>query len=362
MALPISGTYNFQSISTEELIIEAYELVGYPRPLIEPEKLVSALRSLNFVLLRWMNKGVNLWTLKTAFLPLKENQIQYSLLPSVSNIVQINTRTFTRQLDGIAGSSSGIADDAFDNDPYTSCNQDAPNGHIDYAYSQPPGDITQTITMVGITSFVTRDYTIEVVSNGHYNPNRFVTLLSIPKQTYTAGVTLWFDIPFPTNGPVIFIREIGGATLNIQELYFTNQVTDIQMSDVSRDDYFSYSVKYTASRPSSYYVDLQPNNPLLNIYPAPTSIYPLLTYSFKQMMTDAVAYTDTIELPSKFYPALVSELAKTLALKAESLGITISPDKAAILQSEAQMTWLEASTENSESIPMGFELDMSRYI
>lgn len=365
MALPISGTYNFQSISIEEMLIEAYELVGYSRQLIEPQKLYSALRSLNLTLIRWMNRGVNLWTLNVGYLNLNVNQPSYVMPNYVSDFIQINTRQFNREYQNgtAATNAGGVAANAFDGNPATSCVNNARDGIISYDYKLPPlgtAASQMTITFVGITSQVTQTCSIDIrarVDDG----DPIVVLYTIPPQVYTAGVTLWFDIPTPIAAYYYDIKETGGATLDINEIYFNDNVIDIAVSLVSRDDYISYPTKYIQNRPSSYYLDRRYNAPVLYLYPVPTADYQVIQYSYKKMMTDAVTFTDSIEIPSRFYPAVIAEIANTIAIKAEALGITVQPDKAMRLQQLAQETFAEASIEDSESTPMGFQLDLSKY-
>src|SRR5271154_3719487 len=100
-----SGTYNFQSVQVEILIRDAFERIGILGEFTEPLKLDSARRSINFLLLSWMDKTINLWTLQSAYLGLITGQRQYTLPPTVSNVIQANLRTSTRQLNGTAAST-----------------------------------------------------------------------------------------------------------------------------------------------------------------------------------------------------------------------------------------------------------------
>ena len=65
--LPTSGTFYFQSIQIELVIREAFERIGILGEFVEPQKLDSAKRSIDFLLLEWMNKSINLWTLESSF-------------------------------------------------------------------------------------------------------------------------------------------------------------------------------------------------------------------------------------------------------------------------------------------------------
>ena len=462
-----SGTYNFQSVQVEILIRDAFERIGILGEFTEPLKLDSARRSINFLLLSWMDKTINLWTLQSAYLGLITGQRQYTLPPTVSNVIQANLRTSTRQLNGTAASTvrqlggvpasdaGGVAANAFDGDPLTSCDQTPNlNGAISYDYGL--GN-TQIITIVGVTSFITRQYTLFVETsvdnavwvplfnipirnylagqtvvfnvsdfavpiarrayrirenanailnitelyfeNNVPNPNAnnafdgnpttvctqdiangnisydygvevtqyitfigiqsnsttlyslvveysqdtitWTTLFIIPPQTFQAGVNTWFDVPTPIAARAYRIRETDGAILNIQEIFFNNNTFDFVISDVSKYEYNTYPNKYLQSRPSVYYLDRQTVAPILNLWPTPSPQYNCLFYSYKKMMQDVGLYTETIEIPSRFYPALVWGLSWHLALK-------FKPDIAQMMKAEYEQSFNTATSEDSE--------------
>ncbi len=53
-----SGSYNFQSITAELIIREAYERIGILGDFTTAQQLDSATRSLNFLLSDWSNRNV----------------------------------------------------------------------------------------------------------------------------------------------------------------------------------------------------------------------------------------------------------------------------------------------------------------
>jgi hypothetical protein len=230
--LSTSETFNFQSIQVELIIREAYERLGILGEYVEPQKLDSAKRSIDLLLLEWMNKSVNLWTLSHNYLSLATGQGQYTLPDTVSNIVQANLRTSTRQLNGVAlsairqlngtaAASSGVAANAFDANPLTACTQNAINGNISYDYGV--GN-TKTITTIGVISQANLQYTLSVESstdNVVWN-----MLFNIPVQQFIANTIYTFVVPNPIATRAYRIRETGGVTLNIQELYFTTYATN----------------------------------------------------------------------------------------------------------------------------------------
>ncbi len=333
-----SGTYNFQSVQVEPLIRDAYENIGVAPEFITPQKLESARRSINLLLLEWMNKSTNLWTLNSGFLALKFLQNKYSLENYVSDLTEVNLRTSTRQLNGTpASSAEGVAANAFDGNNNTACTQNAADGNISYDYGE--GN-EQNIVFFGITSNVNPDITYTLNIEASNNNLDWFSILNIPSQIYKKDQLYWFDITSPAEARYYRIRETEGATLNIQEIYFNNNVTDTVISSISRNEYLQLPQKNVTGRPSVYYFD-RTITPSISVWPTPSSMYNAIEYSYKKMMQDVGLYTNTLEIPSRFYPALVMGLSFKLALKFNS-------QMAEMLNGEYQNIFNLATMEDSE--------------
>lgn len=333
-----SGTYNFQSVEVELLIREAYENIGIAPEFVTPQKLESARRSINLILLEWMNKYSNLWTLHNDFLTLNEFQSKYILSNYVSDLTEVNLRTSTRQLNGTPTSSNGgIAANTFDGNNATACTQDAPDGNISYDYGEGQ---EQNITFCGITSHATLTYSLNIEAS---NDNAtWDNILTISPKVFEKNQLYWFDISTPTNARYYRIREVGGATLNIQEIYFNNNVLDTTLGSISRNEYFELPQKNITARPTTYYFE-RTIIPSIYIWPTPSVIYNTIQYSYKRMMQDVGLYTNTIEIPSRFYPALVAALSYKLSLK-------FNNQIADILNQEAKSSFDFATIEDSEDV------------
>ena len=360
-----SGTYNFQSVQVELLIREAYERIGILGEFVEPQKLDSAKRSIDLLLLEWMNKSVNLWTLETADLTLVQGQGQYILPSYVSDIIQVNNRiyngspdnviivnnkTYRRQLGGTAltngeaqNDANAVALNAFDGNSLTSCIQVADNGNISYSYH--PNN-KQEVSLIGLQSNTTTEYSITVEISQAFFDEGWLELFIIPPQVYTAGVITWIDVPIPTSATQYRIRETGGATLNIQEIYFCISVdnpVDTPIAKVSRYEYLSLANKKLQGRPTIYYLDRQ-ITPILNLWPVPSDIS-YISYSYKKMIQDVgsvgAVYTNNLEIPSRFYPALVWGLSWMLAIK-------YKPELAQMFQAEYERSFQLATNEDTE--------------
>lgn len=355
----VSGTYNFQSLENDDLILECFERIGFAGDQLVPVQINSARRSLNFLLLDWISKSINLWTINKLYLPLSTGQSKYTLGTSITDILEVLQRTFTRQLNGTPRSNTAATYDglgggnplfAFDNNFSTACTQDVADGNISYTYG---AGNTQTITFIGIRTNISGNYNLVIE---YSNDN--VTWLPLNVDwthpyAYQTGVTRWADVVTPVAAMTYRVREIGGATLNIQEIYFGNTTIDLKITPVSRDTYLSYSQKYLQGRPSTYYFDksLLPN---INIWPTPTSDYLVLQYSFIRTMYDAGEFYNTTSVPARMYPALAAGLTWMLAVK-------YKPEMADVFKAQYDETFTLATANDSENVDMTIGYDLNSY-
>lgn len=336
-----SGTYTFSSPENQEIITEAYERVGVLPDLITAQKIQTAERSINLTLQSWVNRGLNLWTVKQGMLALNNNQQSYVLPNNAIDILEATTRTSTRNLGGTAATSAGgVAQNAFDANAATACTQTSSDGNISYTW----GVSSFAISMVGVQSNSTLDYTLEC----EYSSDgiTWVTALSIPVQTYTSSTISWFAIPVAVPASYFRIRETGGETLDIQELYFNTNVDDTVMSVMSRSEYVALPNKSQTGRPSSYYVDRQ-ISPVVYLWPTPNTMYNNMFYTFTQSIQDIGSMTNTADIPARFLEALSSELAYRLAIKENT-----DLNKVGLLKGEAAEQYTVAGSEDRARVPL----------
>lgn len=335
-----SGAFQFQSPQNVEIITDAYERVQVLAGEINEEKVLTAARSLNFILSSWINKGLNLWSVKKEMIGLYPNQNTYNLPIATSDILEATVRTSIRNLGGNAFASSGVAQNAFDNNPATACTQNAPNGNIGYTWGQSQ----YAIAMVGIQSNTTVTY--KLVFEYSNDNNNWIQVGSPTAQVFPEGTLIWFVILVPNLGTSFRIRETGGETLNIQELYFNTSLNDTVMTRCSRAEYVAYPNKNTLGKPANFYVDRQAN-PVLVIYPTPTSQWNNLFYTRVQMPEDIGSMSQNPPIPSRFLEAITSALAFRLGVK-EGKGT----DVIQMLKSLADEEYALARQEDIERVPL----------
>lgn len=335
-----SGTYTFGSLQSDQIIIDAFERIGTLPDLITSEDIQTAQRSLNLLMSEWINKGLNLWTVKQSILNLIANQNAYTLPANTSDVLEATIRTSQRRLGGTAFSSAGgVAQNAFDGNSATACTQVAPNGYISYDYG---ANQFVGVQMVGIQSNATLSYTL--VFEYSQDNITWTQSASEPVQTYTVGINAWFAIPVPTLARYFRVRETGGATLNIQELYFNTGIQDTTISRISRPEYIYYPLKNQTGRPSSFWIDRQ-IDPVMYIWPTPTAQYNALFYTRTVMMEDVGAMINQAAIPQRFFEPLIAGLAYRLAQKRK-------PDMVEMLKNLYEDVFNHAAREDSDRVPL----------
>jgi hypothetical protein len=91
--------------------------------------------------------------------------------------------------------------------------------------------------------------------------------------------------------------------------------TDYSLERLSRDEYLTIPTKTTTGRPNQFFLDRQ-LTPNLKLWPVPdSSTTYTVYYDALTRMDDADTFTNTMDLPFRFYPCLAAGLAYYIALK-----------------------------------------------
>ena len=90
--------------------------------------------------------------------------------------------------------------------------------------------------------------------------------------------------------------------------------TDYSLERLSRDEYLTIPTKTTQSRPNQFFLDRQ-LTPNLKVWPVPENSTDVLYYDALTRMDDADTYTNTMDMPFRFYPCLAAGLAYYIAMK-----------------------------------------------
>jgi len=108
--------------------------------------------------------------------------------------------------------------------------------------------------------------------------------------------------------------DLGTDVIDILSLVVRRDGTDYALDRISRDEYLNIPTKSTTGRPTQFFVDRQ-INPSLKMWPLPDNSTDVVLYDALIRMDDADIYTNTLQVPFRFYPALAAGLAYYMSIK-----------------------------------------------
>ena len=133
--------------------------------------------------------------------------------------------------------------------------------------------------------------------------NRGINLWKVKSETLTlVNGTATYNTPSDCNDVLEAVVTTTGGT----------QQT---LTKISRSEYIAIQNKTDTGTPSQYYVNRQ-ITPTISLYLAPdTSAVTNIFYYYLARIQDAGAYSNTTDMPFRFYPCMVSGLAFYLSQK-----------------------------------------------
>ena len=108
--------------------------------------------------------------------------------------------------------------------------------------------------------------------------------------------------------------DLGADVIDILSAVVRRDGTDYVIDRISRDEYLAIPTKTTQARPTQFFVDRQ-LTPTIKLWPLPENSTDVLVYDCLTRMDDADTFTNTMDVPFRFYPCLAAGLAYYIALK-----------------------------------------------
>ncbi len=319
--MAVSGTVSTTVFNTRKVIDHAYRRCRIPPEGISSEQIAFALDSLYLILSALANRGLQLWCIERYLMPLYQAQGLMTLPDGVVDILNTNLRTV------------GVM------------NQNTNNTVTSTTYQTIfPAD-TQ-VTTVGIEwSGASTAYALETSSDGVV----WVTVATEDNPNAVANDVTWVDIQGSLATTYFRVRAITG-TLNQTQVLLANMPNEIPMARLNRDDYVNLPNKTFEGRPLQFWCDRQLNNPVLYLWPVPSAqfITAQVVIWVKRYIMDVGTMTQEIEVPQRWYDAIVYLLAARLAEETP----TVDPQMIAILDQKAQRALLEVEGEERDNSPI----------
>ena len=345
-----SGTVSNTVVNVQKLIDHGARRAGKLAEELTVEQVNAARESLYFVLSELVNTGINYWCVDKKVIGLQANKQVYEMPVGFNDVLNALYRKMNRP-SGAYSSSSGIAINAFDGNVDTVCTQTSANGNISIYYSSPV-----YVGSIGVLPGVSGSLT--VVFEYSTDGITWQTLYSPGQETWVNNEWLWYDIETGQNCQYYRMRAINGGTLVVRELFFGNNSTEITMARLNRDDYTNLPNKnFTANQPFQFWLTRTLPLSQMNLWPVPSDSFVQVVVWYSRQVMDVGALTDELEIPQRWYMAILNMLAHQMALELPA----IDPSRIQYLAALAEKSFNLAEQEERDKSPIYFAPNIAVY-
>lgn len=162
------------------------------------------------------------------------------------------------------------------------------------------------------------------------------------------GLNLWtiseIDLPLIVNqGAYTLGADVVDLIETMVQIPNTSQTTRYNISRVSVSTYATRTNPTITGRPTEIYIDRQQAAPIVHIWPYPDVAGYTLNYWYLRRINDPGAYTNNMDVPFRFLPALIAGLAYYLAVK--YLAVDRADTRWAVMFAEQKIIRLKADYE-----------------
>jgi hypothetical protein len=174
-----------------------------------------------------------------------------------------------------------------------------------------------------------------------------------------AGEWTWYDLDSSIATLFFRVRATSGS-LNFSQVYLANTPTEIPLARLNRDDYTNLPNKtFQSTRPLQYWYDRKIPSPIMHLWPVPNSgaTTSQLVLWVQRYIMDVGTMTQEIEVPQRWYEAVVAMLAAKLALEIAE----VDPSMIPLLDQKAQQALYTAQAEERDNSPMMIAPNISMY-
>lgn len=343
-----SGTVGTTVINVQTLIDHGARRCGKLAEELTSEQLVSARQSLFFLLSHLANIGINYWAINKEVIGLVPDQYEYKLPVGAIDALNVLYRTLNRPTGSYTSSAGGVVANVYDGDIDTYCQQTSANGNISVFYGT---DNPVYAGSIGFLPYVANQGTAtwNVILEYSVDGSTWLTLEDLGSISVTDSVWVWTDIDPGQTVEYYRIRAYSGTTLALREFFVGNNSREIQMSRLNRDDYTNLPNKnFTANQPYQFWFNRVIPQPVITLWPVPNDPFIQMTVWYSRQIMDVGALTNELEVPQRWYEAVVFMLAHRMSLELPQVAM----DRIAYLEKMADRYYNEAEAEERDKSPI----------
>jgi hypothetical protein len=325
----VSGTVSQTIFNTRKVIDHAFRKCRLPPEMVGGEQMTVAQESLYLIMSSLANRGIQLWCIEKLILPLYVNE---AAVPVGNGIVDLLNTNY-RSIQYLTPTSETVASTSVTFNLGTS----------------------EIVTTVGVLwSGASVAFNLQTSTNN----TTWTTVKSVSDPGQVAGEWTWVDI----DGSIAtqYFRVIAASgTLSQTDVLVGNTPNEIVMARLNRDSYSNLPNKTFTGKPLQFWLDRTLNEPVMYIWPVPDasqSLGQVVTY-VKRYIMDVGSLTQEIEVPQRWYEAIVYLLASRLAEELPQ----VEPGYVQVLDQKALRALSEAEMEERDNSPIYFTPNISIY-
>lgn len=323
-----SGTISTTVFTTDKLVSSAIRRCRVPAEQLTSEAWSIAGDQLYLFLSDLANQGVPLWAIEKQLYPLYEGE---GALTMTAGTVDV--------LNGFFRTTSEV----------TGTDTDTATTHtVEFTTA------TEVSTVGIFWSAASVPIALERSDDG-------VTWTTAQSETVTAssGDTTWIDMDAVVASLWFRVRATSG-TLGFSDIYLGNNITRIPLARLNRDDFTNLpNPVFSSNRVLQYWFDRQTPYPIMRLWPLPGdgALNSQIEVWRHRHVMDVGTLTQEVEVPQRWYEAVVSGLARKLARELIEVDAKLIP----MLDSDAAVAMSVAQAEERDASPIRFAPNISMY-
>ena len=316
-----SGTVGNTVINTAKVIEHAIRRCGLPPTSITSETVETSKQCLYLLILGLANRGLNLWCLETQYIGLERGKVAYNLNKGTMNVLSL-----------------------YLSKPYR--NPVALSNIVANEYFVSLDDSVSTLRIGLKFNSISSSETVSISSSE--DNLSWSIVKQIARTDWESNRWYWIPLDPPIAQSYIKI-SVSSPSIDIDDegFYAVSSLFDYEMMAFNRDDYLSLPNKQIIGTPTNYYLERK-ISPSVSIWPTPSEDTNHLTaYCYRQIQ-DVGTITDEIEIPSRWFEAIIWQLSERLCFELPG----IEPTRLQYVSGMASRHLTDVENEETDSTPL----------
>lgn len=322
--MAFSGTVSQTIFTTRKVMDAAFRRCKMPVQTVTSEHIETANSCLYLMLSDLVNKGVPLWTVETLIMPLYEGNPQIKLPVGVVDVLNLNLRQVS-----IPDGTAYVTADTFTKEYGEPWEEGVPISTVGIKWSGPSDNLIFERSTDGV------DW----------------TEVGTAEPVAASGEWTWFDIAVPIVAKFFRVTATGGV-LDYRHVIFALNPSETTVARLNRDSWVTLPNKTSQGRPLQYWFDRQVREQVVHLWPVPSLQFELyqMVFLLRRYIMDVGDMAQEIEVPQRWYEAIVAMLASKLASEL----VEVDPSLIPTLDAKAEKALYDAQQEERDNSPINW--------